>query len=170
MASTDFLQLFHPHVKDLQQFLLRKMGCAATAADLVQETWLRILTLDPQRTIDNPRSLLFRIAVNVAIDHQRKSSRESRHLREERLGDDVPDRAPSAETVVFNKQQVALLQAAVAELPPKRQAIFLMLKRDHMTYAQVATALGIAESTVVKQMVKALAFCKQRVEQGKGLF
>lgn len=163
MAPSDFLQLFQPHSQDLHRFLIRKMGCAATAADVLQETWLRILKLDPHSPIDNPRSLFFRIAVNLVIDHKRKAAREAHHVIEEGLQNNIPDQAPSLETVVFSKQQFAALHAAVAALPPKRRTVFLMLKRDHKTYAEVAAALGISESSVLKHMVKAIAFCKHRV-------
>lgn len=165
--SSNFLELFQPHSQDLHKFLIRKIGCAATAADLLQETWIRILKLDRHIPIENPRSLLFRIAVNLVIDHQRKLAREAKHFSENGLQEDLPDRAPSLETVIFSRQQLAALQAAVAELPAKCRAVFLMVKRDHRTHAEVAAALGIAESTVVKHMVKALAFLKSRIEQGE---
>lgn len=159
-----FLELFQPHSDDLHKFLLRKLGCAATAADLVQETWLRIVKLDPHRPIDNPRALLFRIAINLVTDHYRRSSKEAQVFIEDALTEDVVDRTPSIEEEILSKQQLRTLEAAIEELPTKRRAIFLMLKCERMTYAQVARALGISESTVMTQLVKAMAFCKKRVQ------
>ncbi|BCA54548.1 DNA-directed RNA polymerase sigma-70 factor [Nitrospira sp. KM1] len=168
MAPSDFLQLFQPHSQDLERFLLRKIGCAATAADVFQETWLRIVKLDPKRTVENPRALLFRIAANLVTDHYRRSSKEAAHLVENGLTIDIPDDAPSAETEIFSRQQYEALLAAVADLPPKRRAVFIMNKFEHKTYSEIAVELGVSESTVMKQMIKAIAFCKDRVDKAGG--
>ena len=69
------LQSFTEHRDALLRFLSRRLDNAALAEDLTQETWLRAASsqaLAPgAAAIANPRSYLFRIASNLALDHQR---------------------------------------------------------------------------------------------------
>src|SRR3546814_2254206 len=55
----------------LKRFLMRRLGNAALAEDLAQETWIRAVNADTAAVIQNPRAYLFRIAANLATDHQR---------------------------------------------------------------------------------------------------
>ena len=63
------------------------------------------------------------------------------------------------------KQQVARLTRAIEELPPKCRQVFLLIKFHHLTHAEVATKLGIAQSTVVKHMIKAVDYCRSRLDE-----
>jgi RNA polymerase sigma factor (sigma-70 family) len=136
---------------DLQRFLAHRLGCPDTAADLVQETFVRLAQLSPAQQPDNPRAFLFRIAANLATDHQRRLSYRAKY--------------ESQDEAVFSKQQVLRLHDAIAELPPKCRDVFILHKFHHLSYAEVAARLGITKSTVVKHMIKALDHCRRRVEE-----
>jgi len=43
-----------------------------TAADLMQETYVKLLGLVNTQAVEHPRALLHRIATNLAIDYLRK--------------------------------------------------------------------------------------------------
>ena len=78
---------------------------------------------------------------------------------------DQADQGPSIERVVWSKQQVARLTRAIEELPPKCRQVFLLIKFHHWTHAEVATRLGISQSTVVKHMIKAVDYCRSRLDE-----
>ncbi|MDE6257485.1 MAG: sigma-70 family RNA polymerase sigma factor, partial [Muribaculaceae bacterium] len=44
---------------------------------------------------------------------------------------------------------------AIDSMPPRRREIFLMSKRDGMTYSAIAEELGISIKTVENQLAKA---------------
>lgn len=163
-SSTSLLHAFRQCAGDLQRFLARRLGCAETAADLVQDTFVRVAELPSTRQPDNPRAFLFRIAANLAIDHQRRLRYEARYESPVESGIEPVDERPSAEEEVFNKQQLLRLHQAIAELPPKCRDVFILHKFHHLSYADVAARLGITKSTVVKHMIKALDHCRRRVE------
>lgn len=165
MTQSELLQLFQPHAQDLERFMTRRLGCPQAAADLLQETLLRLIQLGAPQSIDNPRAFLFRVASNLVIDHQRRQQREAAYRAEEAAGADIPDPCPSIERVLFTKQQVEVLKQAIAELPPKCRQVFILHKFKHMSYVEVGAHLGIAQSTVVKHMIKALEYCKRRIEE-----
>ncbi len=149
---------------ELARFLTRKLGCKDLAAELVHETYVRIMTAQPTEPITNPRAFLFKTAANLAIDHQRKAGYRTTVNSDGEHSIEIVDPAPSAETMVFNKQQIDVLMQAVGELPPKCREVFILHKFKHLSYAEVAKRLEISRSTVVKHMVKALDYCKRRVE------
>lgn len=65
-------EAFRQCAGELQRFLAHRLGCPDTAADLVQETFVRLAQLSPAQQPDNPCAFLFRIAANLAVDHQRR--------------------------------------------------------------------------------------------------
>lgn len=157
--------LLREHGRDLQQFLTRRLGCTETAKDILQDTFLRLLQNRSTEVLTNPRAFLFRIATNLVIDHHRRGQyRETVTLDDPERPIDQVDPAPSIETVVWSKQQVAGLKLAIEELPPKCRQVFVLIKFHHLSHADVAAKLGISQSTVVKHMVKAVDCCRRRLQ------
>ncbi|MCE7976288.1 MAG: sigma-70 family RNA polymerase sigma factor [Nitrospira sp. NTP1] len=97
--------------------------------------------------------------------HRRQQHRDTMTLDDPERPLDQADQGPSIERVVWSKQQVARLTRAIEELPPKCRQVFLLIKFHHLTHAEVATKLGIAQSTVVKHMIKAVDFCRSRLDE-----
>ncbi|MCE7965784.1 MAG: RNA polymerase sigma factor [Nitrospira sp. NTP2] len=165
LTQHDLSALVRDHGPELQHFLTRRLGCADTAKDLVQDTFLRLLQNMPGEILGNPRAFLFRVATNLLIDHHRRQQhRDTVTLDDPERPLDQADQSPSIETVVWSKQQVARLKLAIQELPPKCRHVFLLIKFHHMSHADVAAQLGISQSTVVKHMIKAVDFCRSRLE------
>lgn len=161
LTRTDLSTLVRDHGQDLQQFLARRLGCADTAKDLVQDTFLRLLQNASGEVLVNPRAFLFRIASNLVIDHhRRRRHRDTVPLDDPEQPVDPTDHSPSVETVVWSKQQVARLERAMAQLPPKCRQVFVLVKFHHLSHAEVAARLGISHSTVVKHLIKAVDFCR----------
>lgn len=164
LTQNKIAQLIQVYRDDLQRFLTRRLNCADTAADIIQEVFLRLTQHGFNQHLSNPRAFLFQVAANLATDHQRRCRSQSNHLSEEAIPTEIPDPSPPIETVLFNKYQVMVLKQAIAELPPKCREVFILHKFEHLSYAEVAIRLGISKSTVVKHMVKALEYCKRRVD------
>lgn len=78
-------ELFAVQREALSRRLVRLVRSKELAADLVQETFVRLMAMAGTQTVLNPRALLFRTASNLAIDHLRRQKIESRHIRDARL-------------------------------------------------------------------------------------
>ena len=68
----DISTLCDRYYRDLQCFLLRQVRSSDTAADLTQETCLRLLRTPDLEKIVDVRGFLFTIASNLARDHLRQ--------------------------------------------------------------------------------------------------
>jgi RNA polymerase sigma-70 factor (ECF subfamily) len=58
--------------KELLHFLTGRIRCPEAAADLTQETFLRLHHFVKEAPPDNARALAYRIAINLATDYHRK--------------------------------------------------------------------------------------------------
>lgn len=75
MSEPDLKSLFIKHAKALQSLLTRKVRDPQLAADLVQESFLRLAEQRGKERIDNSPAYLYRTAHNLMIDHARQQSR-----------------------------------------------------------------------------------------------
>ncbi len=170
MANTSSLSAeqlnnaFRTHALEVRQFLRGQLHCTQTAADLVQETYLRLVAHAGQ-PIDDLRAFIFRIARNLAIDHQRIHGRRS--VLDESLAYlyEVTGESPELDSVVAARQELELLARALAELPPQTQRIFQSSRLHGVTHPQIARELGVSLSTVEKQTARALDHLRARLER-----
>ncbi|MGH8613975.1 MAG: RNA polymerase sigma factor [Gammaproteobacteria bacterium] len=146
----------------LRAFLTRRTGCPETAADLAQETALRLHLRSQQQEIGHPRALAFRIATQLAIDHARKHTVRERY--EDRAADPlaVPSPAPGPDQQLAHRQRLEDLARALTELPLACRTALMLCAVEGLTYAEVAERLGISKRMVAKHLARALAHCKAR--------
>jgi RNA polymerase sigma-70 factor (ECF subfamily) len=166
LTSHDLEDLYHRYRFELTRRLYRMVRCDQVAADLAQETYVRLVHLARTSAIPYPRALLHRTATNLAIDHLRKRKVRSLHEVGEVPSEDIPSPMPSAEVELIARQQFERLRQAVATLPPKCRRVFLLHKAKHLPYAHIAARLSISVSTVEKHMCKALAHCRDFMAKG----
>ncbi|WP_206747705.1 RNA polymerase sigma factor [Telmatospirillum siberiense] len=148
---------FAQHREALLRFLVRKLGNAALAEDLAQETWLRAANADGLAVLDNPRPYLFRIAANLALDHQRHVGYGIEVEATEEVVTAVADPRPSPEEATLQRAEFCRLMEVVNSLSPRCREVFILCRFEGMTQAEVAGKLGISRATVVTHVVHALA-------------
>ncbi len=160
---TSLLGLLLVHYQDIIGHLARRLGSPCLAEEAVQDTYLRLHTLGTVPDIDNPRSYLFRMAGNIAVDRIRAESRLGRRFVPVEQGLEQPDEEPAADTALEHKQRLDRLRRALDELPPRCREVFLLHRFDGLSHADIAARLGISRSMVEKHIMKALAHCRDRV-------
>ena len=163
ITEPDLLSSFLRHQKELQQFLTYKVNCAETAADLIQETYLRIARHTADSEIVNPRAFLFRIADNLALDHLRSKARQDK--RDGGLiSDEIVCKQPQPDSALVGQQQMELFEKLIYELPPQCRTVFLLCRVEGKSYSEIAAELGISPRTVESHMHKALKLLKDRID------
>jgi len=165
LSSDNAISLLEQHREDLRGFLLYRVKCPDTAEDILQDTYLKLSQAQTESPILNTKAFLYRVVNNLAIDYLRKKQREAEHFDREGDIPDAVDHAPSQERQVFSQQQIACLKQAISELPPRCRQVFILHKFRYYTYSQIMAELDIAESTVLKHIVKAMEHCRKRLEE-----
>jgi len=133
----------------LHRYLLRRVNSAAEADDLIQETFERFLRVKVSHAIHNPLAYLFRIASHVVSDsltrtEQNIVSYDSQGLDERAELIEGSD----SDNVVDQVAVTEGLHRALARLPAMHRAVLLLIVREGLSHAQVATRTGLAVSTV----------------------
>lgn len=119
---------------------------AETAADLTQDAFLKVLVSPPPEIAQthNPKAYLYRAARNLGIDHGRRERVLVRvDLSDERF-EAIADPSPSAETIVYDRQKLGLVEAALAELPRRVREAFELHRIGGLTIAEVANRLEMS--------------------------
>jgi RNA polymerase sigma-70 factor (ECF subfamily) len=163
LSKTDIEALFLAHGRELRVFLLRQLRDPQIAADLLQETFLRLAEQPALAGIDNPRSYLYRTARNLAIDHFRQEERRQTRAMPHESMIDVPDGQPALDEAADSRERMSYLRAALDELPARTREIFLLNRVEGMTYAEVALKIGVSDSTVQKHLARALHHVMRRM-------
>jgi RNA polymerase sigma factor (sigma-70 family) len=154
----------------LGRFLQARVGASGDVEDLLQDLYVKVAALDPATEIRDARAFLYRLTSNMLMDRWRSAQRSGARDAAWRLtthaigrSEDMDD-SPSAEAVVHGRQRLASLNAAVARLPEKTRTVFTLHKFDGLSYADVATRLGVSRSSVEKHMMDALRTLSARVK------
>lgn len=146
--SWDIQELFLRHAKGIKRSLRRKGLDSETAADLTQDTFVKVLASPPSDGAPkhNPSAYLYRIAGNLSIDQLR----HERVLVRVHLSDDdlmsIADPAPSPETIVYDRQKLKLVDDALAELPRRVREAFELHRVGGLTIAEVAARLEMSST------------------------
>ncbi|MFC0219973.1 RNA polymerase sigma-70 factor (ECF subfamily) [Pseudochelatococcus lubricantis] len=156
--SDEIKRLYADERARLERQICRKIGCTATACDLVQDIFLRIW----EKAVDctgNSSAFLTRCARNAAIDHIR--AEKTRHAF---FGALAPEQyaAPSASPfdIVAARQDIRNVDEALAALPKRTRHIFLLNRIHGRSFAEIASVFGISERAVAKHMARAVAACE----------
>ncbi|GEK10506.1 sigma factor [Pseudoalteromonas peptidolytica] len=73
---------------EVSRFLIRKVGCAETAADIFQSVAENMLRRSPDPPIDDVRAFLYRAAKSAAVNQQRTDrTLDDNHLEDRCLGE-----------------------------------------------------------------------------------
>ena len=169
-----FTNLVRRHKTPMFNFILRLVGAAATAEDLVQEVFVRIV----QSAVDFKHESRFStwayaIARNVSIDHLRKtSSRRSTSLDhataagfgQRTVLEGTPDEHPraSAERTVIGTEIAERIMQSVDGLPREQREVFLLREVADLPFRDIAAIVGVPENTIKSRMRYAL----ERLQEG----
>lgn len=137
------------------------------AEDLVQELLCRLASRQSDLALERPEAYIFQMAANLLRDRARRNATRSAAARElnDQFGRNCEERSP--ERVLEGVQRVALVRQALAELPERTRAIFLLHRFEELKYAEIADRIGVSSSSVEKHMIDALKHLKFRLGRGR---
>lgn len=150
--------LYVSHSRWLLGFLHRRLGSRFDAADLLQDTFLRVL-LRPRSFdgLSGERSYLATIARGLCIDHWRRRQLEQAWL--ESLAARPAHLQASPEQRALIIETLHEVDAMLLRLPSKVRQAFLLAQIDGLPYRSIAEELGISERMVKKYLAQAFLHC-----------
>lgn len=130
----------------LRRYARAMLGDRAAADDLVQDTleraWIRVAQWQPG---SNLRAWLFGIMHNLRVDQLRRPRVTTRSIEEDDF--ELPTRPTQSDALEMND-----LDSALRQLPDEQREILLLVAVEEMSYAEIATTLGIPLGTVMSRL------------------
>ena len=158
MSSHITLQaLYSEHHGWLKNWLRSKLGNAADAADLAQDTFLRLLGRSDSLDLRTPRAFLRTVARGLVIDHWRREELERAYL--EALAQVPEAAAPSPEERELILEVLERIALMLDRLKPKARTAFLLAQCEGLTHKEVAAQMGISLRSVERYVADALYQC-----------
>ncbi len=135
------------------------------AEDIAQEVFIKVYrSLGRFRQDAQLTSWMYRIAMNACIDHRRRHTpagaapfgEEAEHRML-----NTPEEAPGPEERAYAGELGQVLEAEILRLPPGQRVVFVMRHHQGLKLGEIATALGLAEGTVKRQLHAAVHRLRQ---------
>ncbi|MDQ7823562.1 MAG: sigma-70 family RNA polymerase sigma factor [Candidatus Eremiobacteraeota bacterium] len=129
--------------------------------DILQETFIRLYySINTYKEQFPFYPWLYRIAVNLTINHLRKNKREAKVSidgEELQVDSDVklsamPTDLSSPEQALSNRELYDEVNRALLKLPPAMRAVFTLRIFDERTYNEIAQILNISLGTVMSRL------------------
>jgi RNA polymerase sigma-70 factor (ECF subfamily) len=150
--------LYREHRGWLETWLRRRMGNAWDAADLSQDTFLRILaSAQPLTDIREPRAYLLTVGKRLLSNFYQRRSLEQAYL--DALAQLPEQHVPSPEQRWVLLETLQALDELLNGLKPAVRKAFLWSQLEGLGYCEIATRLGVSERSVKRYMAQAYEHC-----------
>jgi RNA polymerase sigma-70 factor (ECF subfamily) len=164
-----FARLYDRHERPVYRFLLRSLGNASQAEELLQETWMAVVRSAPTYA---PRARfatwLYGIARSKLIDHWRAQremvSLDADHADAANDPDGITlldglaaEPTAQPEVQALSKAQARALTQAVQQLPPPQREAFLLHAEAGLSLDELAELTGVGTETAKSRLRYAYA-------------
>lgn len=157
-ASGGLVATFMASRPALSRYLVLRGASADEADDILQEVYLKLST-DRIGPVSQPRAYLYRMTNNHFLGSRRTEGRRTRREEDwvEANGGEQPevDEQPSIEAHLIAREQLAILQRVLDDLPERTCTIFRRFRIDGEPQRRIAEDIGISVSAVEKHLARA---------------
>ena len=111
---------------------------------------------------------LYRIAVNICIDHQRREKRSPLEFREsmDEVFEQQNEVARDPFSDVHDRELREQMLSAIDDLTPEHKAVIVLRTLEGMSYKDIGEILGCSEGTVMSR----LKYSPKKIQQNQSAF
>lgn len=159
-----FRELYTRHSKRVLAFAYHMTHSAIDAEDILQETFLRLWTgRDQLPEITHIGNYIFIIARNKTLDHLRKISLQQRLI--DQVWANISEISNDLELQLDARESKALIQQALTQLSPQKQAIFQLSRQQGLSHEEIGQQLKLSKSRVKNLLVETLKHIRNYLSQ-----
>ncbi len=162
-SAAAFEALYRRHQAPLYRFALLRCGSADTAADIVQEIFMSLLTdslkFDPLRGV--LQGFLFGVARNLVL---KREEAQYRFVSTSKSDDDgngfedvVIDPNPQPPQRLLDQEQAETVRRALQRLAPHYRDVVILYEMHDLSYVEIAQICNIDIGTVRSRLSRARA-------------
>ncbi|MGF6097189.1 sigma-70 family RNA polymerase sigma factor [Pseudomonas sp. 18175] len=155
-------QLYSDHNSWLKGWLRVRLGNAADASDLAQDTFIRVMTARSTVPIREPRGHLSAIARSLLIDKSRRRAIEQAYLQALALRPEPVEVSPEVRLSII--EMLMAIDSLLDDLGPRTREIFLAVQLEGLNYVAAGERFGVSVTTVKNHLIRAMTQCLLLVE------
>jgi RNA polymerase sigma-70 factor (ECF subfamily) len=159
----EFARLVNKWEKPIWRLCTRLTGDPHRAEDLKQETFARLFQSRKQyEPAARFSTYLWRIAINLCRDEQRRCERRREFLRdplpavEDELAEDAPAESPGPDEYTAGNEEGSLVRRALLQLPEIYRTVLVLRHYEALKLSRIAEILDVPEGTVCSRLAEAL--------------
>lgn len=123
---------------------------ADEAQDLTQESFIRAYhAIETFRGSARFYTWIYRITVNLCMDHFRRQGAERSHLAAEQSMDSDP---LTPDLVAAQHEMSQAVHQAIQALPPDQRAVIILRELEGLSYKEIARVMGSSIGTVMSRL------------------
>lgn len=162
-TSCSMSSLYRENQSWLRRWLYSRLGCSEAAADLAQDTFLRLLKTGNLPPARESRRYLTRVAKGLMIDAFRRQKIEEAYLETLRELPETVAKGPENHHAII--ETLVEIDTLLNGLPEKVRKALLLRQLDGLSYAAIAKELAVSVSSVEKYVARGLAACCMALDQ-----
>lgn len=159
---SDMLHQIEPVIPALRRYAHSLVRNRAAADDLVQDCLERAVShWDQRRDTGSPKSWLFAILHNLAVNQFRSVSARIQHVAIDEAGEhEIGQNADQEQKLMYQD-----VLAKLAKLPDEQRSVLLLITVEDLSYAEAAKVLNIPVGTVMSRLSRARERLQQELER-----
>lgn len=150
---------------DLVRFIARRLRSVADARDLAHEAYVRLLRVKRTDLIRDPQAYLYRIAANILYEFELKRKADAVGLArctEYQAMEMEPGRPDEDTETLLARRRI---EAVLGQLSPRCRAVFILCRRDGLSYKEIGVRIGISPNMVKKYLARGLRHCREHLAE-----
>lgn len=157
-----FTEIFNRYNGLLYIHAYRKLKERELAKDIVQDVlstlWIKRNQIDPSNNLGGYLYTSLRNKIFDLLSRQEVANRHvislQKYLEQGSVLTDYP---------VREKQMAAIIEREIEALPSRMREVFVLSRKEHLSYKEIAEKMAISEETVKDQIKKALKVLRPRI-------
>jgi len=130
--------------------------------DVVHEAFMRLAAYEKSCSVRHARAFLYRTAINIVLDHRRRTLRRERLLTLSQPQNYARSRDDfDPERVLSGRDELQALRNAIQQLPERERTILLLNRLEGVSISEIAGRTGLSPSGVRLIIVRALEQCQR---------
>ncbi|MCC6289923.1 MAG: RNA polymerase sigma-70 factor [Chitinophagaceae bacterium] len=159
-----FSEIYDRYWEKMTMHVLKVIHSPEDAGDIVQEVFVSIWRRRSELLITGALgAYLMKSARNLAIRHLEKNISSRNFLST--LSYALEHNNIHTQQEIESEDMEDKIAQVVSKLPPKMRSVFVLSRDEQLSYKEIANQMGIAETTVKKQVSNAIKIIRRSVTE-----
>ncbi|RFM27014.1 RNA polymerase sigma factor [Deminuibacter soli] len=159
-----FEQLYAQYWESLYLFAYRRLQSTAAAKDIVQDIFINIWERRSELVLHGSLTAYLHAAVRYKVIEKLSVLLKDRQ-RSSQLAAMVTGSFNDADTVIREKELIALIGQKIDLLPARMREVYLLSREEKLPVSEIASRLNLSEQTIKNQLTSALARLKDGLKE-----